>query len=558
VFAVLGVYVASAAVVRPLTPVAISDDWVYTRSVEILFSDHRLEILPLTVTTLVFQVLWGSLFSAVFGLSFGVLRISTVVLVVLGAWAFYGLCRQLDISPARSALGTAVYLFHPLAYSMSFTFMSDPCFTSLMVISVYFFARGVRHEDVAIRFVLAGSLVAGLAFLVRQQGALIPLAVGVYLLLAGRLWPVRRALVLTAAVAAIPAVIMAGYYYWLFEIHGVPLYQRLFVDNIEAVGARGAVVQVARMSFITTMYLGLFVLPLLAGAAVGLRRLAASASWATWVAVGLVAALVGAGLATFADGRPRMPYIPDFLNASGLGPVQQIRGSRPPLVGRGALTALTWLCGVAALVLTLVVVRRITERNRAGIGIAGLVISVFVLQAAGTLPSSFSFFNWYVDGVLAPSDDRYLLPLLPLAVVLAVWALDSARLSLPVAWTLTAAVAVFSVAGTRDMLVRQKAVWDLADAAVASGIPPFKVDGGASWSGYHLFEYSVTTPSPPPPEDSPWWVWVFAMAVDGTYVVAGRPLPGYDVVRTVPFSSWLEPDPAQLYLLERQRAATVP
>ena len=254
-----------------------------------------------------------------------------------------------------------------------------------------------------------------------------------------------------------------------------------------------------------------------------------------------------------------MPYIPDFVNASGLGPVQQIRGSRPPLVGRGALTVLTAVCALCALVLTLVVVRRITGRGRATVGIGGLVISMFVLQAAGSLPSSFSFFTWDVDGVPSPSDDRYMLPLLPLAVVLMLWALASTHFSVPVAWTVTAAIALFSVAGTRDMMVRQKAVWDLADAAAAGvSTPAFDVDGGASWSGYHLFEPSVTTPIPPPPGDSPWWVWVFAPGVNGTYVVGGRPLPGYDVVRTVPLSSWLEPQPAHLYLLKRQTAVSVP
>lgn len=556
--AVLAVYLASATVIQPLVPVAISDDWVYARSVEIMFSDHRLEILPLTVTTLVFQVLWGTFFSVVFGGSFGVLRMSTVALVLVGAWAVYGLCRQLDISPARSALGTAVYLFNPLSYSLGFTYMSDPSFTALMVSSLYLSVRGLRREEPDFRFVVAGSFVAALAFLVRQQGALIPLSVGLYLLLAGRLWPMRRALALTASVAAIPAVTMAAYYYWIFEIHGVPLYQRLFVDHIEEVGRRGAAVQVGRLSFIIPMYVGLFVLPLLAGAVVGLRRVARSASWLTWAAVGLVSTVIAVGLFRFGEGRPRMPYIPDFLNASGLGPVQQIRGMRPPLVGRDVLTVLTALCAVGAVLFALILAARITGRARTGVGVAGMLIWVLVLQAAGTLPSSFSFFNWYVDGLPAPSLDRYLLPLLPLAVVLLLWALGSARLSLPLAWTLTIAVAVFSVAGTRDMMVRQKAVWDLADEVAASGLPMYKVDGGAAWSGYRLFEYSVTTPIPPPPSDSPWWVWVYAPAVDGTYVVGGRPLPGYDVVRTVPLSSWLEPEPAHLYLLRRQGASDAP
>jgi hypothetical protein len=431
--AVLAVYLASATVIQPLVPVAISDDWVYARSVEIMFSDHRLEILPLTVTTLVFQVLWGTFFSVVFGGSFGVLRMSTVALVLVGAWAVYGLCRQLDISPARSALGTAVYLFNPLSYSLGFTYMSDPSFTALMVSSLYLSVRGLRREEPDFRFVVAGSFVAALAFLVRQQGALIPLAVGLYLLLAGRLWPMRRALALTASVAAIPAVTMAAYYYWVFEIHGVPLYQRLFVDHIEEVGRRGAAVQVGRLSFIIPMYVGLFVLPLLAGAVVGLRRVARSASWLTWAAVGLVSTVIAVGFVPVRRGPPAYAVHPRLPQRLGARPCAADTGNAAAPCGAGRPDrAHRPVCGGSRAVCPHLAAR-ITGRARAGVGVAGMLIWVLVLQAAGTLPSSFSFFNWYVDGLPAPSLDRYLLPLLPLAVVLLLWALGSARLSLPLA-----------------------------------------------------------------------------------------------------------------------------
>ncbi len=554
---VLGAHIASGFLVHPLADVAVSDDWVYARSVEILFAEHRLEILPLTVTTLVFQVVWGGVFAKVFGLGFGVLRMSTVVLVLMGAWALYGLCRQLGLSPRRSALGTAVYLFNPLLYSLGFTYMSDAGFVSLMVISLYFFVRGLRPVDAVIPFVVAGSVVAGLAFLQRQQGALIPLAIVAYLLFAGRLWPPRRGIALLASVVIAPAIAMAGYYFWLFRIHGVPLYQKLFMDHVEEVGRRGVAVQVGRLSFISMMYLGLFALPLLAGAFAGLRRLFRSASPLTWAAVGVVGAVIAVGMVRFGDGRPRMPYIPDFLNAAGIGPVQQIRGERPALVGRDVLTVLTGVCAAAALLLTFVVAWRLAGRRREALGIGGLLVSMFVFQAGGTLPSSFSFFNWQVGGLPAPSLDRYLLPLLPLTILVVLWALRSAPFSLPAAWVVIVAVGLFAVAGTRDSMVRQQTVWDIADAAVAAGVPAHKVDGGAAWSGYYLFEYSVTTPIPPPPGDSPWWVWVFAPGADGTYVVGGRPLPGYDVVRTVPLSSWLEPRPAHLYLLKREGAVGV-
>ena len=48
-------------------PVAIGDDWVYARSVEILIRQHELRILDLSVVTLVFQVVWGAFFATIFG-----------------------------------------------------------------------------------------------------------------------------------------------------------------------------------------------------------------------------------------------------------------------------------------------------------------------------------------------------------------------------------------------------------------------------------------------------------------------------------------------------------
>jgi hypothetical protein len=111
---VLGLYAASAFVVPTLAPVGVSDDFLFVRSVDSLISDGELLILPATGVTLVFQVGWGALFSAVFGHSFGVLRVATVVFALGSAVAVYGLCRELRLDNRLSALGAATFLFNPL------------------------------------------------------------------------------------------------------------------------------------------------------------------------------------------------------------------------------------------------------------------------------------------------------------------------------------------------------------------------------------------------------------------------------------------------------------
>ncbi|MDQ3570756.1 MAG: hypothetical protein M3396_09100, partial [Actinomycetota bacterium] len=135
VIIVLVLFAGTALVVPTLAPAWVADDWLYARSVGILLRDHELRIMNLAVATGVFQVVWGALFAAPFGLTPGVLRVSTLVLSALGGLGAYGLCRELGVKPGASALGAALVLFAPLAYVLEFSFMSDAHFTSLLVLS---------------------------------------------------------------------------------------------------------------------------------------------------------------------------------------------------------------------------------------------------------------------------------------------------------------------------------------------------------------------------------------------------------------------------------------
>jgi hypothetical protein len=177
-----------------------------------------------------------------------------------------------------------------------------------------------------------------------------------------------------------------------------------------------------------------------------------------------------------------------------------------------------------------------------------VALSIGLWQAAGILPPSFHFRNWII------SVDRYLLPLLPFAVCLGLWALRDVRLALPHAWAVVAAFAVFSVAGTRDFLVFQDATWDVAWSATEMGVPLTRLDGGASWGGYHLWEYSDANRIPQQTPGGPWWTNLFASATNSDYVVSSSlwSPPGYDAIGQIEYASWLHDDPTQLYLLRRQ------
>jgi 4-amino-4-deoxy-L-arabinose transferase-like glycosyltransferase len=550
VLGVIALFLASLFIVPTFADVAVGDDWVYTRSVEILVNDGQLKILDLSVVTLVFQVFWGALFSLA-DPSFAAMRLSTIVIVLLSGGAMYGLLRELGVMPGRAALGTALYLFNPLTYGLAFTFMTDPHFTALLVIAMWLYVRGLHPERFSPRWILLGSVAASLAFLVRQQGALIPLAVGLYLVLAGRWRPNAAGFRLAVIVAGVPAGTMVAYYAWLLLIHGAPEQQGAFLDQMTEAGVDESRILVSRMAFIAIAYIGFFVLPLAVAALPRLRPQWLPGTWPGRVVVALWAMAAIAGWLIFAGRGKYMPYIPQYFSLQGIGPTD-VRGGRAWLVDGSWGRYLTYVCLVSTIAFALLLARRLLASGSPDRASASLLVMIGLWQFIGALPPSFHFRNWII------SVDRYLLPLLPVAIALLLWALRDVRLVMPLAWVLVALLAAFSIAAARDFFVFQEATWDMAEQAVDMGVPLTKLDGGASWDGYYLYDYSMENGIETQTSHGPWWTDLFGPATDSTYVVSTRVLPGYDVVREMGYASWLEDDDLHVFLLREQGVTQVP
>jgi len=560
---IIGVMVSFALtplLVPMLVPAAVGDDWVYARSVEILVREGRLHILDLSVVTLLFQIAWGSLFATLFGLSFGVLHLSTFVMTMLGGVACYGLCRELEIAPMPSALAAAAYVFNPLSFVLAYTFMSDPFFTALLVVATYGYVRGLRRDRPDHAALLFGAVATACAFLVRQQGALIPAAVIVALLVQRRLHRDRESVRLVLWIVALPTIATAGYYLWLVFIYGVPHQQASFTHSVISAGWEQSLLLIGRMTFIEAMYVGLFTLPVALAALSAVNRIARVRAPVVWFTVLGWAVMLLAGLMHFnsSDNRnnsgqpfmPRMPYIAQYMGPNGLGPTDLL-GGRDWIVSWQALDLLTALCVVASLLFVLTLVRQIprpvsADPSRTS---AGLVLAIALGQVAGVLPPSFHFRNWII------SVDRYLLPLLPLALCLGFWALRGLRPSFGAAWVIVAMSALISIAGTRDFLEFQNATWQVARAAIEGGVPVTALDAGSSWDGYTLYDYSVAHHLAPQTPGGPWWTNIFAPATTSDYIVSTAPLDGYQEVGHQEVPNWLDPHPTFVYLLQRAEPA---
>jgi 4-amino-4-deoxy-L-arabinose transferase-like glycosyltransferase len=406
----------AAAIVPTLTNIATTDDWAYTRAVETLYRDVELVMYPVVAATAVGQVFWGGLFALLFGMELGVMRLSTVVIVALGAAALYAIMRQLGVSRSRSALGMALYLFNPLAFVLAFSFMTDPHFASVMLFSVAFYVFGLRPGQQRPWAIVLGSLFAGYAFWIRQQGALIPLSVVLYLVASRQLWFTWRSLRRVVQVALAPAVMLLAYYAWLYWVNDVPEVQEGFFDRARGYGWEGAWYLVRHLTYFEMAYLGFFLVPLAIAILPGFRAKVSQPLFSSpigfWLFLGWTGALI-AGLFLLTKAGRQMPYIGQFLGAGGFGP-GDVPGPRRRLVEWAPLYEIVTIVAVAsAVVVGLLLCRRLVDVRSPERAAAGLVAMVCLWQVVGILPPSFQYIS------RGGSLDRYLLPIVPLTIALA-------------------------------------------------------------------------------------------------------------------------------------------
>src|SRR5262252_7117298 len=89
VLLLMGLWVLIEFIIRPLGEFPLNDDWSYTRSLENLYSLHTFRICGFTSMPLIAQLGWGMLFCRLFGFSFFIVRLSTIVLGLVGVLCSY-------------------------------------------------------------------------------------------------------------------------------------------------------------------------------------------------------------------------------------------------------------------------------------------------------------------------------------------------------------------------------------------------------------------------------------------------------------------------------------
>jgi len=541
------VWVACAVLINPIGDFPLNDDWAYGLPVEVLLRDRALRFTDWQAATLVAQVFWGTIYCLPAGFSFTALRISTLTSGLVGLIGMYFLLRHLGANRRIATFGTAAFAFNPFYLFLSYSFMTDVPFLSLMILAILLLLRGVdlghRGE------VVLGLALACLSIFIRQIGLMILIGI----LLA---YPIRRGFGKRWVLVAVIPTVFSGALLWSFEryldlVGEMPGGFTIKSDAIKkfwtdlAHGHVGAFKMSLRISFHLLMYLGLWSLPfLLLIAPRVLARLTPARRRAAW----LLLAGVTAGVTTLLTRLGwLMPMVGNQLNKFGMGVMTLPgAGSGLPRTFWIGVTGLA-VTGAALIIVTLGELAREKWLNR---GTASKHLSwpwqVIFLLAMGVFnfgPVAFAYGSVF---------DRYFLVFLPLLLALIV-ALGHGQHMIPgrlVEWLSASVMAVylvFGVAATHDYLGWNRARWAAtAELHERWGVPEEEIDGG--------FEYNNLLDSRKRYRTR----WVHRPGhteiIDNPsrpYRLAFEPLASYEILGQVECRPWLPRGVRRVYYLRR-------
>jgi len=504
---IVAAWLAAIAIATPRGNFPRDDDWDFALATWRFARTGHFVFTPFTAVSLRAQVLWGALWTRLFGESFDVLRLSTLVLAALTLVVVHRTLAHLGAGRFARVIGTLALGFHPFFAWSACTYMTEVPFVFASAVALYFFVREMP---------VAGSAAIVVSWFVRQTG--VAWALAALAAARNRRW--------AAAALSTIALFVALLIFKIEWLSGAPaefgVHFRMWRESSFRLPQQ---LSIAYHWFdFNARNSGLFFLPLVAPLIFVLRR--------RWIPFAVVAVVLFVRAQSLINAGLPMPYFVtpfccdvfggNVLADFGLGPVT-LKGTYPVRLAMGVRLLLTYGSVVAGALL-------VGGGTPPGQPPGRRRAQLFVLFGTLALLGS----GLYVDRYAL--DSAWALAVaLPLVVP---WERRAARI---VACVALAALAIFDVCAIHDDFAWNRARWAAFEGLRARGVAVGDIDAGAEPWYLHeianadrrtrrLFQFGI------PPRK---------------YVVAFAPLRGYTVIETMPFRSWLGLREEKLYMLRR-------
>ncbi len=505
--------------VRPLTDGPVADSWIYLRAVKRL-NNGVLSLPGFTAAIPLAQIIYGSIWSHLFGLGYVSLYWAVILLGAAGGMLFYVLARRCDAAPASALPATALLIVNPCYLFLSFSFMSDVPFVVLLIAAHLMFAAAPQGRMNARLWACAALLV--LAFMVRPfaLAAVVGCAI-VIMFVRGPDASVRAAArqLLPFLVATAVCVLL---WLWLTAVMPTPWMLALRASRLNYLYTVSIRTYFTDALVAPLLYLGLVLSPM------ALPQLISS-RWRRGIAIAAGLAVVILPL-LLTD--PGAKSIPELSCCGGWDNVMVLRGplrfawTNLPL--RLAVLALSIL-GISGLVLAA------TEIKAANAGFLAVIVSAAIYWA-GTVPL------WLYN-------DRYYLVMLPAGcLLLAIAPRPRAIAARAVTVAMLAAMGWFAAAGVYDQQRGLNAVIAARDALIKQGIPRSAIDAGYPLNGSDLYR------DPAPGHQETFALEAGIPLITSSelkpYTIAVAPLPGGAILKRFQWPGVLGLGHRTLYLLK--------
>ena len=501
---ILAAYALCVLAANPSGEFPLNDDWSYARSAFAFGSGHGFKVDEWAAPSLLGQVFYGGLLTRFFSPSFLVLRLSTLVLSGCTALLLWGIFRRMPIRRDLACILLLAWIFNPLQFSLSFTFLTEIPFLFFVALATYWFVRYLHKP--ASGFLMLSAAALGYAFTIRQTALFFFLA-----LLGGVLADARTRFLQRVRRILLPAVafgiFVAGYFLWVETRGGSTAAIDRKYDLLHHIQRKQLIGNTYGMLFYL-VFMSLPVWLLLIPSFYrrlrdfrGKARIGILAAWILLVAAGLCWFPRIYGHAEFLPATPyhsRMPYLINVLYDTGLGPItldpDYFRPVPTPaypgvwiavtaLVAAGAL-----LCGASGTI-GLIRLRKfpLPLEQRPLCVFAGLVL-------LSLIPFEIVFSNLQEGGLF---DRHVLIVALPFYLLLGLFSLgetEKAAARAPgIPAVLTSGIAVlafgvFCVAATHDYLEWNRIRWEMGRGLLARGIDPLSIAGGFEFDAWHNYD----------------------------------------------------------------------
>jgi len=532
-------WVFCVMLVNPAGEFPLNDDWSYARVVQTILNEGRFQLTGWTSMPLIGQAFWGALFCLPFGFSFTALRLSTLVLGLIGVLSTYGLLKEAKAGLHVAFFGALLLALNPLYFQHAFTFMTDVPFAAMALLAVYLYMRGFRTQRP--RDFIMGSIIAGFASLIRQLGVVIPVAFGlVFLLKFGFNKKSFKKVLYQLCLSVFPLVL---FQLWLQFSHGLPARYNAASERMArslAEGMGSYLVQLVQRTSGGLIYVGLFILPFLFWAVYMSRSRFKKTD--LYLSLSFLSLMV---LALSLVWRNRsMPLLKNVMFDFGLGPphlrdvyVLGLPNWPQAPAGFWFLVTITGvICAAFLIYVIFISLKKFWTWMR-----GSEKLDENILLHLGV------FLLYFLPIIIIGYYDRYLILLPSLMMVLIVLLFPVLKkkspttLVLPIIFTLIV-YGGLTVGATHDYMSWNRARWEALDFLTEEmGILPRDIDGGFEFNGWHLYDPGYIQQE----NKSYWWI------EEDSYVVSFGPMAGYKEIRRFPFKRWLPPETAHIRILRR-------